>query len=138
MSLTVLSPTICRRKPALSLTGLGAVGVRSGGEARYQETVRDADAKMAPIESIGELLEMEWATGASAPVKRAVNHRFGIAYGGSNPPEHMRGPGIVTKRDCVVRVMNFGWGGVACPSHRCAKRPKAPPGGLIPRQWSHS
>ena len=68
---------------------------------------------MAPIESIGELLEIKLAEGESAPVKCAVNHRLGIANGGIDPPEHMRSLGIVTVRDCVVRVMGFGCGGVA-------------------------
>jgi len=111
--------------------------MRSGREARHQETVRDAGAKMATIESIGELLEIELAPGASAPVKCAVNHRLGIANGGIDPPEHMRGLGIVTESDFVVRVMGFGCGGIG-GRHPCARRPKALPGGLIPRQWSHS
>ena len=108
----MLSLTICRRKPALSLTGLGAIGVRSGCEARHQETIRDAGAIRTTIESVRPLVEIELPSGASAPVKRATNHGFRIADGGINSPEHLCGLKIVTEGDFVVRVVGFGCGGI--------------------------
>lgn len=110
-----------------------------GPETGHQETIRDARAKMATIESIGELVEIKLASGPSSPVKRAVNHGLRIINSGIDSPEHVRCVWIVTESDFVVRVMGFRCGGIGgtrpCP---CARRPKTLPGGLIPQQWSYS
>ena len=86
---------------------LRRVGMRVTAQAGPQQALRDPVAQVPAVKPVGVFLQVELASGASAPVIGAVNKGLGQADDGVHPVEDLRCLGVITMRHPVVRLMRL-------------------------------